>query len=237
MTQKIRDSYQAILQRISEATAAANRGSEEITLVVVTKKQPLPVIQAVVEAGATYLGENYADEALPKIQALSHLGNIKWHMIGHVQSRKARIVADHFSMVHSVDSLKLAEKLNRSCEEAQKKLPVLLELNLGGEESKSGWIVSNEADLLSLSSEIEQMMALPWLELSGLMTMPPLSSDPEDSRPYFRKLCQYRDVLGKRYPGLSWSELSMGTSVDFEVGIQEGATMVRVGQAILGPRP
>ncbi len=237
MILQIQENYRSILRRIGEAAEKSNRKPEDVTLVVVTKTQPLPVIQAVVEAGATHLGENYADEALVKIQNFAAVENIKWHMIGHVQSRKARIVADQFFMMHSLDSLRLAEKLNRFCEEDHKLLPVLLELNLSGEETKSGWAVSDEASLISLGDELDQVMALPWIKISGLMTMPPLFPEPEDSRPYFRKLCQFREILRNKYPRFSWAELSMGTSADFEIAIQEGATLVRIGQAILGPRP
>ncbi len=235
-SKNIEENYHSVQERIVKASIRSHRSPDDIKLVVVTKSQPVQVIQAVIDAGASILGENYAEEALHKIEAFTTSAKVKWHMIGHIQRRKARIVADHFTMVHSLDSLKLAERLNGFCGEIGRQLPVLLEFNLAGEETKSGWLVRSEIELDKLSPEIGQIKALPWLKIAGLMTMPPLCDDPEASRPYFKKLFKYRGILSDRYPDLTWSELSMGTSLDFEIAIQEGATMVRIGQAILGPR-
>jgi hypothetical protein len=158
-------------------------------------------------------------------------------MIGHVQSRKARLVIEHFDLLQSLDSLKLAKRLDRMAKEAGRALSVMLEFNVGGEESKFGWLAKNEKDWPALYSVIESIMGLENLQIRGLMTMPPLETDPEDARVYFRTLRLLRDHLTARYPDADWHELSMGTSVDYEVAVQEGATLVRVGTAILGSRP
>jgi pyridoxal phosphate enzyme (YggS family) len=158
-------------------------------------------------------------------------------MIGHIQSRKASLVAQHFSLVHSLDSLKLAQRVNRSAAELGHLLPVLLEFNVSGEKSKHGWEASDESHWRELLTEINAIAALPSLKIRGLMTMPPLSTDPESGRIYFRKLRRLRDFLSRQVPQTQWVELSMGTSADFTVAVEEGATLVRIGQAILGPRP
>ncbi len=150
---------------------------------VVTKSQPLEIVQAAIEAGVRILGENYPEEGVTKIQSLPReQSGVEWHMIGHVQSRKARLVADHFALLHSLDSLKLAQRLDRFAAEADRTLPVLLEFNVGGEESKSGWDASTEAQWETALPEIADLLDLPHLRVHGLMTMPPLGTDPEDSR-------------------------------------------------------
>lgn len=236
LVSSIRERYLRTLTRIAEAAANSGRKPEEATrLVVVSKSQPLEVVQAAVAAGISILGENYAEEAVEKIAALMGTG-VEWHMIGHVQSRKADLIAANFSMIHSLDSTKLARRLDRFCGELKRTLPVLLEFNVSGEESKFGFTAWEEAHWPDLEPEIEQIMALSNLRVSGLMTMPPLFDDPERTRPYFQRLRRLRDFLESHYPQAHWEELSMGTSVDFVSAVQEGATMVRVGQAILGSR-
>ncbi len=182
-------------------------------------------------------GENYAEEIEPKRRILSAFAGVEWHMIGHIQSRKAKIVAEMVDYVHSIDSLELAQKLNRSLEERGRDLPVLLEMNVSSEESKSGWSTWEESQWEKLIPDIESVLACSRLHVHGLMTMPPLYENSEMVRPFFKRLAFLRDFLAARYPGVDWQELSMGTSADFEIGIQEGATFIRVGQAILGPRP
>jgi pyridoxal phosphate enzyme (YggS family) len=232
----IRANYQRVLERVEQAARSAGRRDDDVRVVVVTKLQPVASIRAAVESGARLFGENYAEEALPKIQALEDVTGIEWHMIGHVQSRKARLVADHFDFMHSLDSFKLAERLDRMLCESGRRLPVLLEFNLAGEASKSGWDAVHLESWLELVGEIQAIAALPSLEVRGLMTMPPLSNNPEEVRPYFRRLAHLRDFLAREVPQAHWEELSMGTSSDFEVAVQEGATLVRIGEAILGPR-
>jgi pyridoxal phosphate enzyme (YggS family) len=205
-------------------------------LVVVTKSQPVEVVQAAIEAGAKILGENYAEEGVTKIQSLSSFSAVEWHMIGHVQSRKAQLVAQHFNFLHSLDSIKLAKRLDRFCGEAKRILPVLLEFNVGGEESKGGWDAFDENRWNDLLTDINEILSLPNLQIRGLMAMPPLGDDAEFSRPFFVKVKRLQEFLGKQFPQVDFSELSMGTSLDYEVAIEEGATFVRVGTAIVGER-
>lgn len=232
----IRERYLGVLDVISSAAARSGRSAREIRLVVVTKTHPIEVVQAVIEAGAECLGENYAEEGVTKIQSLAGRSAVEWHMIGHVQSRKAQLVASYFDFMHSLDGLKLANRLNRFCMEASRRLPVLLEFNVGGEESKGGWEASNEADWPRLAEEVAPVLQLPNLQVRGLMTMPPLGNRAEDSRVYFQRTKRLQDFLSGQFPQANFSEISMGTSTDFEVAVEEGATLVRVGTAITGPR-
>jgi len=247
----IRERYLYTLEQIEKAARKSNRDPQDIRLVVVTKSQPIEVAQAAIEAGVTILGENYPEEGVMKIQSLAaqprssllHFSveragqsGVEWHMIGHVQSRKARLIADHFALLHSLDSRKLAQRLDRFAAEQNRILPVLLEFNLGGEESKSGWEVSNITNLDKIFPDIQIVLDLPHLRVRGLMTMPPLGTDAEDSRRFFQSLRLLRDQLSSHYPQADWRELSMGTSADYTVAVEEGATLVRVGTAIVGAR-
>jgi pyridoxal phosphate enzyme (YggS family) len=231
----IRERYQRALAQISETAAGSGRAPGAVQLVVVSKSQPLEVVWAAIAAGVSVLGENYAEEAVGKIAALKETA-VEWHMIGHVQSRKADLVAAHFTMLHSLDSLKLAGRLDRFCGELKRRLPVLLEFNVSGEESKSGFPAWDEQRWPDLLADVEKILAFSHLCVCGLMTMPPFFDDPERTRPYFQKLRRLQEFLVKHFPQADWSELSMGTSVDFLAAVQEGATFVRIGQAILGPR-
>jgi pyridoxal phosphate enzyme (YggS family) len=231
----IRKNYTSVMERIARSANAVGRTPDDVCLLVVTKGQTLETVQAAVGAGARFLGENYAEQAIPKIEAMSG-SEIEWHMIGHVQSRKANMIVQYFDYLHSLDSIKLANRLNRFALEAGRVLPVLLECNLSSEESKFGWPAWNEVRWPELADDLSPLFDLLALEVRGLMTMPPYDPDPEKSRPYFRKLHRLRDFLSGRIPQAIWSELSMGMSGDFEVAIEEGATFVRVGTAIVGPR-
>src|ERR1044071_7661832 len=157
----IRENYQFTLDQIANAARKSDRGPEEIRLVVVTKSQPVEVAQAAIEAGARLLGENYPEEGVTKIQSLAGQSGVEWHMIGHVQSRKARLVADHFALLHSLDSLKLAQRLDRFAADQGRVLPVLLEFNVGGEESKSGWNASDETHWDALLPALSSILDLP----------------------------------------------------------------------------
>ena len=232
----IRENYQYTLNQIANAARKSKRAPNEIRLVVVTKSQPIEIVQAAIEAGVRILGENYPEEAVTKMQSLAEQSGVEWHMIGHVQSRKARLVADHFALLHSLDSLKLAQRLNRFAAERNHVLPVLLEFNVGGEESKAGWNASEETRWEALLPDVASILDLPGLRVQGLMTMPPLGTDPEDSRQFFVRLRQLRDHLAPRFPRADWHELSMGTSADYTIAVEEGATLVRVGTAIVGAR-
>ncbi|HZD55099.1 MAG TPA: YggS family pyridoxal phosphate-dependent enzyme [Anaerolineales bacterium] len=233
----IEHNFQQVMERIAAAARSAGRDSEDVRLVVVTKAHPLEVAEAAVEIGARRLGENYIEEATPKINALAGRPEVEWHMIGHIQSRKAQAVVESFDYVHSLDSLKLARRLDRFAGENERLLPVLLELNVSGEESKFGWPAWDDEKAAALLPEIEQIQELDHIRIQGLMTMAPFLPDPEQTRPYFRRLRQIQASLARHFPDTNWGELSMGMSADFEVAVQEGATIVRIGTAILGERP
>jgi hypothetical protein len=232
----IRENYHHTLDRIADAARKSGRAPEEVRLVVVTKSRPLEIVEAAIEAGVKILGENYPEEGVTKIQSLPRQSGVEWHMIGHVQSRKARLVIGNFALLHSLDSLKLAQRLDRFAAEGGRVLPVLLELNVGGEESKSGWNASDDTHWDDFLPDIRSILDLPSLRVHGLMTMPPLETDPEDARRFFQRLRLLRDHLASVFPQADWRELSMGTSADYMVAVEEGATLVRVGTAIVGAR-
>jgi PLP dependent protein len=232
----IRDRYLKTLDAIAASAHKVGRSADQVRLVVVTKTQPVNVVEAVIEAGARRLGENYADEAVEKILALRAQSAVEWHMIGHVQSRKAHLVADHFALFHALDSQKLAERLDRFAGGSGRRLAVLLEFNVGGEETKHGWRADDESSWPDLIPSVEAIIALPSIKTCGLMTMPPLSTSADAARTHFQRLYRLRDFFAERVPQTDWSELSMGTSSDYEVAVEEGATLVRIGRAILGPR-
>jgi PLP dependent protein len=237
LVETIRERYQRVQEAIAAAAREGGRKGEAVRLVVVTKLQPVDIVTAAIGAGVRIFGENYAEEAAEKIEALGPQSGVEWHMIGHVQSRKAALVAQHFALVHSLDSVRLAQRLDKSAAGAGRVLPVLLEFNVSGEKSKHGWLAADEGQWDSLLDDIREMVSLANIRLEGLMTMPPLSTDPEAARAYFQRLRRLQDFLIRRVPEAAWQELSMGTSADFGVAVEEGATLVRVGQAILGPRP
>ena len=227
----------AVQARIAAATEKAGRDLAEVSLVVVTKGHLAETIQVLFDLGIRAIGESYAEEGRAKQLALSGYCGLKWHMIGHVQSRKADLIAQHFDMLHSADSLKLTRRLNRFAGEAGRVLPILLECNVSGEASKYGWPAADPALWPALFGEVEQGLALSNLKLQGLMTIAPIVKRPEQARPYFERARRLRDELANRFPQAELSQLSMGMSDDFEPAILEGATLVRIGTAILGPRP
>lgn len=232
----IREKYQSTLDQIAASALKVNRDPDEIRLVVVTKSQPLEVVQAAIEAGVRILGENYPEEGVTKIQSIAPQSGVEWHMIGHVQSRKASLVVDHFALLHSLDSVKLAQRLDRFAAQQDRVLPVLLEINVGGEASKMGWDASEESHWSGLFPEISSILDLAHLRAQGLMTMPPLETNPDEARRFFQRLRRLRDQLASQFPQADWRELSMGTSSDYPVAVEEGATLVRVGTAIVGAR-
>lgn len=236
LVDSIREKYQATLDRIAVAAKKAGRDPQSVKLVVVTKTQTVEVVRAAIDAGVKILGENYPEEGVMKIQSLREFSAVEWHMIGHVQSRKAQLVAGNFNYLHSLDSAKLAKKLDRFCAEAGRDLPTLLEFNVGGEDSKGGWPAWDESRWQELSAELNEVLALPHLKVRGLMAMPPLGETAEYSRLYFQKVKRLQEYLSGQFPHVDFSELSMGTSSDYEVAVEEGATFVRVGTAIVGAR-
>ena len=225
-------------ERIAAAARRAARNPDEITLMGVSKTFPAERIREAYAAGLRVFGENRVQEFAGKADALRDLRNTEWHLIGHLQTNKAAKAAELFDAVDSLDSVRMAEKLNASAGSAGKTLSVLIEINVGGEKAKSG-VAPNSCE--QGSDELEQILrgASRWgnLKIHGLMTVPPYTEDPEGSRAYFRQLRQIRDSIAARgLPQISMAALSMGMSHDFEVAIEEGATCVRVGTAIFGQR-
>ncbi len=235
--EEIQGNYNRVLERIEKAARDAGRTPDEIRLVVVTKTHPVDMVKNVVEAGARDFGENYVEEAIPKIRALAENKTLRWHMIGHLQSRKAQLACEYFQYIHSLDSVKLAERLFRFALPMEKTLPVWLEFNISGEETKFGWNIKLEENWINILIDISKILQLPNLNILGLMTVPPFSDDPEVSRPYFRLLKKFQEFVIRQLNPSNFRELSIGMSSDFEIAIQEGSTCVRIGQAILGPRP
>ncbi len=233
------DNLYRVRARISAAARRAGRDPSEIMLVAVTKTHPVETIVAANELGLQHMGENRVEEAATKIptvqSAIRNLeSEITWHMIGHTQSRKAESVANLFDWVHSVDSLRIAERLSRFAGRQGRRLGVLLEFNVSGEAGKYGFDARGEGE--DLFRDIEAAVALPHLQVEGLMTMAPIVAEPEQARPVFRALREWRGRLASRFPQRAWTHLSMGMSDDFEVAIEEGATIVRIGRAIFGER-
>ena len=229
----IAENIARVRERIAAAAGRAARNPEEITLMGVSKTFPVERIREAYAAGLRVFGENRVQEFAGKADALRDLRDTEWHLIGHLQTNKAAKAVELFNAVDSVDSVRIAERLNASAESAGKTLSVLIEINVGGEQAKSG--VAPDSD------ELEQILqgAPRWgnLKIRGLMTVPPYTEDPEDSRPYFSQLRQIRDsIAAVNLPQIGMAVLSMGMSHDFEVAIEEGATCVRVGTAIFGQR-
>ncbi|MEN8240907.1 MAG: YggS family pyridoxal phosphate-dependent enzyme [Chloroflexota bacterium] len=226
--------YEQVQENITRAAQSSGRNIQDISTVVVTKGHPIEQIIPLIEAGVRDFGENRVEEALPKIIELSTEGEINWHMIGHLQSRKANLVAGKFCLVHSVDRLKLANRLDRFSAEAGSKLPVLLQYNVSGEQTKSGWEAADQSSWEGLLSDVEAILQCENLQVNGLMTLAPYSLQPETARPFFVRLRKLRDFFAARFPNQKWDDLSMGMSGDYQVAVQEGATIVRIGTAILG---
>ena len=227
------DNLSAVHDRIARAAQRAGRNADDIALMVVSKTQPVAKIVEAYEAGQRLFGENRVQEFSDKVGALASLRDANFHMIGHLQSNKAPRAAEVFHAVDSLDSAKLADRLNTAAEKLGKTLDVLIEINVGGEEAKSG--------LAPNSAELERIFAgaPAWthLRVRGLMTVPPFTEDPEEARPYFRQLRELRErIAARNLPALTLDVLSMGMSHDFEVAIEEGSTCVRIGTAIFGTR-
>jgi pyridoxal phosphate enzyme (YggS family) len=232
----IRVNFIKVVEQIEKAACSVGRETSSVRLEVVTKGHPVEAVRAAVEVGARLFGENYVEEAAEKIVAFRVQTELEWHMIGHVQSRKARAVCEHFQWVESLDSLKLALRLDRFAGELGHRLPVLLECNVSGEETKFGFPAWQAERWPELREAIQAILALTNLEVRGLMTMAPYFDQPEPARPYFRRLAALRDRLVAWFPEVHWDELSMGMSGDFPVAVEEGATLLRIGTAIMGPR-
>jgi pyridoxal phosphate enzyme (YggS family) len=223
----ILDNLARVREQIAQAAAKAGRDIKDVELVAITKTHPAEKVREAVEAGQTLFGENRVQEARAKITELS--SNIRWHFVGHLQKNKVRQALPLFEMIHSVDSLALAQDINRIAEEEGLYPRVLLEVNVAREGSKFGFAPDD------LREQMEALLALPRLSIEGLMCIPPLAVESEDSRKFFVQVRELRDSLEKEF-NMKLPQLSMGMTQDFPIGIQEGATLVRVGTAIFGER-
>jgi len=220
----IRDNLDKIRLRIDLACSKAGKKIEQVTLVAVTKNRAISEIKEAIACGLSEIGENKIQEALLKFNELNQVLGLKWHLIGHLQTNKVKEAIKIFDLIHSVDSLKLAQEINKQAEKINKLQRVLIEVNVSGEESKFGIRLEDSADLITQISVLQNIKVL------GLMTVAPIVDDPEKVRPYFRRLKELRDSINTSYI------LSMGMTDDFEVAIEEGATLVRIGTAIFGAR-
>lgn len=246
---EIATNLEEVYRRLTAAAQRVGRQPESVTLVAVTKSHPLEVIIEAYQAGLRHFGENRVDEWQTKIPAFTawlhdhgQRDLARWHYIGHIQSRQAGpVLGLNPSLLHSVDSVALAQRLDRLAQRDH--LPpveILLQCNVSGEESKSGFNLqrwqTDPPQVQRFSAAVEQIAALEKVKIAGLMTMAPYSDEPEDSRPVFQSLAGLRTRLETEFPQLNWRHLSMGMTSDFEVGIEEGATLVRVGRALFGER-
>jgi len=245
MTPRILDDIATNITQVQERIAAAcrrvGRSPNDVTLVAVSKTMPPEIVLEAIAAGVLHLGENRPEEAAQKMPLVNAQATPFWHMIGHVQSRKAAdVVAGGYYLVHSLDSLKLAQRYDRFAGETGVRLRVLLEVNVSGEATKSGWNVgdweTNPATRANFWGDVDSLLGLPYLDVCGLMTMAPFVDDPEATRPVFRALARLRQDLARDFGGVDWQHLSMGMTNDYTVAIEEGATLVRVGRAIFGER-
>lgn len=225
-----------VRDQIETAAQRARRPSSEITLVAVSKTFPIQAILEAYEAGAREIGENRVEEAsekIPAVNAALEKGKIRWHLIGHLQRRKARAAVTLFDIVQSVDTLRLAETMNRAAAEQKKQIPILLQVNVGNDPNKFGFDLNARAAFLQ---DVAKIVPLANLQVQGLMTIGPLVAGAEQARPFFRELRKLRDELAQKFPKANWRELSMGMTDDYAVAIEEGATIVRIGRAIFGQR-
>jgi hypothetical protein len=223
---EIRERFTIVQARVGAAAYKAGRDATSIQLVLASKTQPSEAIRAAANAGARDFGENYVQEAIAKRAELSDLTDLRWHLIGHLQTNKVKVAASAFALIHSVDSVRLAEALARA--QPSPRVRALIEVNLGGEASKTGVAPEGVAAILDAARDK--------VEIDGLMTIPPPAASAEAARPYFARLRELRDRLA-RQSGYALSELSMGMTDDFEVAVEEGATIVRIGRAVFGERP
>lgn len=224
----VSENWSQLRAKAAAAAERAGRRPEDVTIIAVTKTFPAAVVREAYDAGIRVFGENYVQEALDKMVALPT--DVEWHMIGHLQSNKARQVAGRFALIHSVDSVHLAKELDKRAAQQGAAQRILVQVNIADEDSKSGFQAAETLDAVA------EMAALEHLEVRGLMTIGPLASNPEDVRWVFKELRALRDTVQMRLPSVQPRELSMGMTGDYEAAIEEGATLVRVGRAIFGDR-
>jgi pyridoxal phosphate enzyme (YggS family) len=232
MADEVSENLDRVQREMALAAERGGRNPSEVTLVAVTKTRTLAEITAAYRAGVCHFGENRVEEAEDKLPHLA-LEGVTWHMVGHLQRRKARRAIELFDMVHSVDSTRLARRLDSLAAERGVVLPILVEVNVSGEASKYGFRLS---DREALESAVAEIVGLPNLTVDGLMTVAFIARDPEEVRPVFAGLRELRDELQAQFPRGAWRHLSMGMSDDYQVAVEEGATLVRIGRAIFGPR-
>lgn len=231
---QIQPRLEQVKQQISMAADNSGRPPEAVQIVAITKGQPVSAIQAAFALGLDQIGENRVEEALPKQEILNG-SEITWHMVGHIQSRKASEIPGHFSWVHSIDRMKIADRINRFAMEQGVRISVLLECNVSGEGSKGGWQLADQAAWSEYLPVLTDVLKFPGLNVMGLMTMAPWVQDEFILRSTFQTLCKLRDYLSNAL-NHSFPELSMGMSDDYQIAIEEGATMVRLGRALFGAR-
>ncbi len=225
----LKENLAAVEQRIAEACARAGRSRDEVTLIAVSKTKPVEMLSEAYDAGTRDFGENKPQEIRDKYPQLPE--DIHWHMIGHLQRNKIKYIIDKVCMIHSVDSLRLAQAIDEAAEKLGIVMPVLVEVNVAGEESKDGIRPEETEDF------VREISVLPHIHVEGLMTIAPYTENPEENRPYFRKLSKLCvDIREKNIDNVSMYSLSMGMTGDYEIAIEEGATMVRVGTGIFGER-
>jgi len=231
----LKKQLELVQERINNAAVSVGRDPSTVNLTVVTKGKSAAIVKNLFELGVKTIGESYLKEALFKMDLLKDY-NIDWHMIGTIQRSKVKSVLDHFTQIQSVDRFELAEEIARRADILKKTMPVYLELNLSGENTKHGWNVVSEKDLDLFFDDAGRMIEFGSIDVRGLMTMAPYTRDPEKSRPYFKQLREIKNKLEERQPNISGLGLSMGMSSDFEVAVEEGSTMLRIGSVIVGQR-
>ncbi len=219
-----------IEKRVKDACRRSGRDPARVTVVAVSKRKPASMVRELYQCGQRVFGENYVQEGVEKVKALSDLSEIKWHFIGHLQRNKAKLAVSNFDWIQTVDSVRLAKSLNRHAAEQGTVLNVLVQVNIGREESKFGLMPETVPEFLDPVSSLSNIC------VRGLMTIHPFSASKEAARKWFRQMAALRAELAKTFPQLDLSELSMGMSNDFDVAIEEGATIVRIGTALFGPR-
>lgn len=226
----LKENLEEVEEKIAKACERAGRAREEVTLIAVSKTKPVEMLQEIYDEGIRDFGENKVQELTEKYEVMPK--DMKWHMIGHLQRNKVKYIVDKVTLIHSVDSLRLAETISREAEKKGVTVPILIEVNIAGEETKFG--LSSKEEVISLT---EQIAALPNLSVKGLMTVAPPAEDPEENRPFFREIRQLSvDITNKNIDNVSMEILSMGMTNDYTVAIEEGATMIRVGTGIFGAR-
>lgn len=233
--EQIAHNLAAVRQQMAAACQRAGRAPGDVLLVAVTKTVPAEAVRAAWRLGVTDFGENRVQEARQKVADLRDLPLV-WHMIGHVQSNKAGQAVELFQMIHSIDSVELARQVGARAARAGRTMPALLEVNVSGEESKFGFRVTAEEQGAFLAA-VREIVAAPGIDVQGLMTVAPMAANPELARPHFGRLHELQGELRAAIPDCSWRHLSMGMSDDFVIAIEEGATIIRLGRAIFGPRP